>query len=80
MKISEYLTYIQEAKKTSRRVVTYSRRTKIKRATGQMSTAFARKKNDPMYKRMIYHKKQYLKLRDALHRRYASKVRQRARQ
>jgi hypothetical protein len=32
-----------------------------------------------MYKRMLYHKKQYLKLRDALHRRYASKVRQRAR-
>jgi hypothetical protein len=79
MTIQECLDLIQEAKKTSRRVVTYTRKTKIKRATGQMSTALARRKKDPMYKRMLYHKQQYLKLRDALHRRYASKVRQRAR-
>ena len=36
MTIQECLDFIQEAKKTSRRVVTYTRKTKIKRATGQM--------------------------------------------
>ena len=78
MIIEEYLQYLQEKpKRTSR--TTIKRATKIKRATGQLSTVTARKKNDPMYKRMIYFRDQYFKYRDMIHRKYSPRVRSRAR-
>jgi len=73
----EYLQNIEEAKRTSRTRIT--RKTKIKRATGQLSTIAARKKNDPLYKQMIKYKKLYFKYRDMMHRKYSPRVRSRAR-
>jgi hypothetical protein len=64
-------------KRTSRTRVT--RKTKIKRSTGQMASAEARKRNDPLYKRMIYYRELYYKYRAAVHKKYAPRVRSRAR-
>ena len=53
----EDLLVSEARKRTSRSTVT--RKTKIKRATGQLSTAAARRKNDPLYKRMLYYRERY---------------------
>jgi len=75
--LDSYLNDLQEGKRTT--VSKITRGTKIKRATGQMSTSAARKKNDPLYKRMIYFRDQYYKYRDKIHKKYAPRVRSRAR-
>lgn len=64
-------------KRTTRHTTT--RQTKIKRATGQLGTAMARKKNDPLYKRMVYFRKQYFKYREMIRKKYSPRVRSRAR-
>lgn len=64
-------------KRTSRSRTT--RKTKIKRATGQMASAQARKRNDPLYKRMIHYRELYYKYRAAVHKKYSPRVRSRAR-
>ncbi len=75
--LETYLHEIQEAKRTSRTTVT--RKTKIKRSAGQMSTAMARKRNDPAYKML----KKYCDLckvyRQKIHKKYRSKTMSRAR-
>ena len=76
--IEEYLGYLEEKPKSTTRS-TISRHTKIKRATGQMGTAMARKKNDPMYKRMIYFRDNYFKYREMIRKKYSQRVRSRAR-
>ena len=68
---------LQEAKRTSR--TTVSRQTKIKRATSQLANVEARKKNDSMYKRMIYFRDQYYKYRKMIHKKYSPRVRSKAR-
>lgn len=72
-----YLELLDEAKRTSRTVVT--RQTKIKRATSQLSTAMARKKNDPAYKMMKMYCEKCKKYRDKIHQKYAPRTRSRAR-
>lgn len=72
-----YLDEIEEAKRTSRSTIT--RQTKIKRATGQLATSMARKKNDPIYKRMIYFRTQFYKYREMIRKKYSPRVRSRAR-
>ncbi len=64
-------------KRTSRARI--SRQTKIKRATGQMASAAARKRNDPLYKRMIHYREMYYKYRAAVHKKYSPRVRSAAR-
>ena len=76
--IEEYLGYLEEKPKRTTRS-TISRHTKIKRATGQMGTAMAQKKNDPMYKRMIYFRDNYFKYREMIRKKYSPRVRSRAR-
>lgn len=76
--LDEYLEYLEEKPKRTTRS-TISRNTKIKRATGQMGTAMARKKNDPMYKRMIYFRDNYFKYREMIRKKYSPRVRSRAR-
>lgn len=76
--LDEYLDILNEKpKRTSRAKI--SRQTKIKRATGQMGTAMARKKNDPIYKRMVYFRTQYFKYREMIRKKYSPRVRSRAR-
>jgi hypothetical protein len=78
MLLDEYLQYLDEkSKRTS--VTRTTRHTKIKRATGQMGTAMARKKNDPLYKRMIHFRDQYYKYREMIRKKYSPRVRSRAR-
>jgi hypothetical protein len=68
---------LQEAKRTSRTTVT--RKTKIKRATSQLASIEARRRNDSLYKRMIYFRDQYYKYRAMVHKKYSPRVRSRAR-
>jgi hypothetical protein len=67
---------LDESKRTSTTRIT--RATKIKKSVGQLSSASARKANDPLYKRMIYYRELYFKFRNQLHRKYAPRVRSRA--
>jgi len=64
-------------KRTSRTMV--SRDTKILRATGQLSTAQARSRNDPLYKRMIHYRELYYKYRAMIRKKYSPRVRTQAR-
>ncbi|MCK5616083.1 hypothetical protein KAR91_80210 [Candidatus Pacearchaeota archaeon] len=74
----EYLAQIQnEAKRTSRTKVT--RQTKIKRATSQLASIEARKKNDSLYKQMIRYRDLYFKYRAAIHKKYSPRTRSKAR-
>ena len=75
--LDEYLEELNEAKRTSRTVI--SRNTKIKRATGQLATVAARKRNDPIYHRMVKYRELYYKYREQLKRKYSPRVRSRAR-
>ena len=75
--IDSYLNDLNEGKRTS--VHRTTRKTKIKRATGQLATSAARKKNDPMYKQMIRYRDLYFKYREKIHKKYSSRVRARAR-
>jgi hypothetical protein len=68
---------LDEAKRTSR--TTVKRSTKIKRATGQLASIEARKRNDPIYKRMKYYRELYFKYRAMVHKKYSPRVRSRAR-
>jgi len=52
-----------------------TRKTKIRRAAGQMATYEGRRKNDPIYKKMIMYRDLYYKYRDLLKKKYrAEKV------
>jgi len=75
--IDTYLQTLHEAKRTSR--TTVRRQTKIKRATSQMSTATARKKNDSLYKQMKFYCGKCKDYRERIHKKYASRNRSRAR-
>jgi hypothetical protein len=75
--ITEEILLQEKPKRTSRSTV--SRGTKIKRATSQLASVEARKKNDPMYKRMIYFRDQYFKYRAMIHKKYSPRVRSKAR-
>jgi len=76
--LDEYLDKIQEAKKTT--VTRVTRQAKISRAMGQLASVEARKKGDPMYDKMMHHKKLYKKFKKMVHKKYAARVRARARQ
>ena len=78
MLLDEYLQYLEEKPKRTTRS-TISRNTKIKRATGVLGTAMARKKNDPIYKRMVYFRDQYYKYREMIRKKYSPRVRSQAR-
>lgn len=75
--ITEELLLQEAPKRTSR--TTVSRNTKIKRATGQLSSVAARKRNDPLYKRMIFYREKYFKYREMIHKKYSPRVRSKAR-
>jgi len=77
MIIQEYLDFLQERKRTT--VSRSTRAAKIKRATGSLASAAAKKKNDPAYKKMVFHKKMWKKYKDMVMRKYAPRVRSQAR-
>lgn len=68
---------LDESKRTSRTTVT--RQTKIKKATGQLSSSMARQRNDPLYQRMVKYRELYYKYRNMIHQKYGARVRSKAR-
>jgi len=66
-----------EGKRTS--ITRTSRKTKIKRATSQLASVEARKKNDTLYKQMKKYCDMCKKYRERVHKKYASRVRSKAR-
>jgi hypothetical protein len=50
-----------------------SRKTKIRRAAGQMATYEGRRKNDIVYQKMIRYRDLYYKYRDVLKKKYRAK-------
>lgn len=77
--ISLYLEDIQSEARKRTTMTKVTRKTKIKRATGQLSTIAARKANDPLYKQMVRYRELYYKYRDRVRKKYAPRVRARAR-
>ena len=77
MLINDYINSLNEGKRTSRTKVT--RATKIKRATSQLASIEARKRNDSIYKQMIKYRDLYYKYRTMIHKKYSSRVRSKAR-
>lgn len=77
--LDDFLEEIQleESKKTSMSKIT--RQAKINRATGQLASVEARKKNDPAYRNMIKYRELYFKYREMVHKKYSPRVRSRAR-
>jgi hypothetical protein len=68
---------LEESKRTTATRVT--RQTKILKATGHLASTQARRRNDPLYKKMIYHRELYYKYRELVHQKYAPRVRSLAR-
>ena len=68
---------INETKKRS--ISSISREAKIKRATGALATSEAKRKNDPDYKRMIFHKNMWKKYKEKVMKKYSARVRAQAR-
>ena len=75
----EALDFDREVETKTPTKYTTTRQTKIRKATGQMSTAQARERNDPLYKRMIRYREMYYKYRDLVHRKYRPGIKARAR-
>ena len=58
---------------------TMRRQSKIRKSVSQMSTAQARKRNDPLYKNMIRYREMYYRYRSLVHKKYGQGVDARAR-
>jgi hypothetical protein len=78
MQLDDILNLLQETPKRMSRS-TISRQTKIDKATGLLSSIEARKKNDPLYKKMLRHRELYFQYKTMIHRKYGSRVRSKAR-
>ena len=70
-KIDQYLEFINEAKRTS--ITKTTRKTKIKRATSQLASVEARKRNDSLYKQMRRFCDLCKKYRERVHKKYAAR-------
>jgi len=68
---------LNEVKKRS--ISAISRQAKISRATGSLAASAAKKKNDPLYKKMIFHKKMWKKYKEQVMKKYSARVRAQAR-
>lgn len=75
--LDKYLSQLIEAKKTS--VTRTTRKAKIARATGQLATLKARDNNDSLYKQMKKYCDMCKKYREKVHKKYAARVRSKAR-
>ena len=76
--LNNYLNFLTESytATTMRR----NRAQKTKAAAGAIGVSLARKKDDPLYKKMIYYKKLYKENKEKLQRKYKSKALSLARQ
>lgn len=72
--MSLWKEYLTEGRKQRSRT-TISRKTKIARSQGQLSTSMARKRGDPQYKMMKKYCDLCKKYRAAVHKKYAGRTR-----
>jgi hypothetical protein len=77
MDLDLYLELLHEVKVDS--ISRITRSSKIKRTTGQLASIEARKRNDPIYKKMMKYRELYLKYRSMLHKKYSPRVKAKAR-
>ena len=77
--INEALADEREVESKTPSKSTTTRRSKIRKSVAQMSTAQARERNDPLYKRMIHYRELYYRYRALVHRKYGHSVDARAR-
>ena len=73
MDINTYLKEICNEAYTST-ITKRGRAQKIKTTAGAIGVSLARKKDDPLYKKMIYYKHLYLKTKEQLQRKYKSRA------
>lgn len=78
MNIEEYLQLLNESYTST--ITKRGRQQKIKSTAGIIGISLARQKDDPLYKRMMYHKHMYMKLKEQLQKKYKSKANVIARQ
>lgn len=76
--VESYLEDLYEGRKQKSRV-TVTRQTKIKRSQSQLSTAMARKNNDPQYKMLKRYCDLCKQYREKIHKKYAARNRSKAR-
>jgi len=77
--LDEYLDFLlsEAPKVTTPSIVT--RASKIKRVRGQLSSVEGRKRNDPLYQRMVRYREMYYKYKQMLHQKYSPRVQRKAR-
>jgi len=76
--LDSYLNILNESYTST--LTKRGRSQKIKTTAGSIGVSLAKKKNDPLYKRMIFHKHMYIKFKEQLQRKYKSKALTLARQ
>lgn len=69
--LQEYLNSLDESYSST--ISKRGRSQKIKSTSGAIAVSLAKKKNDPLYKKMIYYKHLYMKTKEQLNRKYRSK-------
>jgi hypothetical protein len=77
--LTEYLLEMLEEAKVTSKMPVVTQTSKIKRAAGQMANNQAKKRNDPLYQRMIKYKELYYRYRNLIHQKYGGRVRSDAR-
>lgn len=77
--MSLWKEYLLEARRKQLSRTTISRKTKIKRSQGQLSTSMAKQRNDPQYKLLKKYCDLCKKYREAVHKKYAGRTRSQAR-
>lgn len=62
-----------------RTIVKIDKKARLSQFAARSATIIAREKNDPLYKKMSFHRRKFLELREMIRTKYASKAIQRAR-
>jgi len=74
----QYFTFLEEGYSSS--ITKRTRADKVRSTAGTIAVSQAKKKSDPLYKKMMYQKQMYLKTKEQLQRKYKSKALSLARQ
>lgn len=72
-----YDEILNEAKRTS--ITKITRQSKINRAIGTLAAHEAKQQDDPLYRKMIYHKEKWKYFKEKLMKKYSNRVKTRAR-
>ena len=62
-----------------RTIVKMDKKARLSQFAARSATIIAREKDDPLYKKMTFHRRKFLEFRESIRKKYASKAIQRAR-